>query len=120
MAGSPSTWSRVPIRPRPSRWRQPPRDGSGRRASGAVPARVRARAARLTALHAITAETWRRTGTPIRTEAAYRDVFEAFRPQGCARLLFAQTADGTPEATLLLLRSGGRVVEPYGGMTATG
>ncbi len=37
-----------------------------------------------------------------------------------ARLLFAQTADGEPQATLFLVRGGPRVVEPYGGMTAAG
>ena len=39
---------------------------------------------------------------------------------GDARLLFAQTADGEPLATLFLVRCGPRVVEPYGGMTAAG
>ena len=39
---------------------------------------------------------------------------------GNARLLFAQTADGEPQATLFLVRCGPRVVEPYGGMTAAG
>ena len=41
-------------------------------------------------------------------------------PAGNARLLFAQAADGEPQATLLLVRCGPRVVEPYGGMTAAG
>jgi lipid II:glycine glycyltransferase (peptidoglycan interpeptide bridge formation enzyme) len=61
-----------------------------------------------------------RAGFLIRTEQAYRDVWEAFRPEGRARLLFARMPDGEPVATLLLVRSGGRVVEPYGGMTTTG
>jgi lipid II:glycine glycyltransferase (peptidoglycan interpeptide bridge formation enzyme) len=65
-------------------------------------------------------ETADRAGFLIRTEQAYRDVWEAFRPTGNARLLFAQTADGEPLATLLLVRAGPRVVEPYGGMTAAG
>ena len=37
-----------------------------------------------------------------------------------ARLLFAETEDGKPLATLFLLRVGDRVIEPYGGMTAEG
>ena len=41
-------------------------------------------------------------------------------PAGRARLLFAQSADGEPLATLFLVRSGPRVVEPYGGMTQAG
>ena len=42
------------------------------------------------------------------------------RPAGHARLLFAETADGSPVATLFLVRAGPRVVEPYGGMTQAG
>ena len=65
-------------------------------------------------------ETADRAGFLIRTEAAYRDIWEAYRPTGNARLLFARRPDGTPLATLFLVRSGTRVVEPYGGMTADG
>ncbi len=42
-----------------------------------------------------------RAGFLIRTEAAYRDVWDAYRPAGRARLLFAQSADGEPLATPL-------------------
>lgn len=65
-------------------------------------------------------ETAERAGFLIRTEQAYRDVWEAFRPHGMARLLFARDAAGTGLATLFLIRCGARVVEPYGGMTAAG
>lgn len=65
-------------------------------------------------------ETADRAGFLIRTEAAYRDVWEAFAPTGNARLLFARDADGTALATLFLVRAGSRVVEPYGGMTEAG
>jgi lipid II:glycine glycyltransferase (peptidoglycan interpeptide bridge formation enzyme) len=65
-------------------------------------------------------ETADRAGFLIRTESAYRDVWEAFAPTGNARLLFAREPDGTPLATLFLVRSGPRVVEPYGGMTEEG
>jgi lipid II:glycine glycyltransferase (peptidoglycan interpeptide bridge formation enzyme) len=75
---------------------------------------------RLADFYRIYRETADRAGFLIRTEAAYRDVWEAYRPSGRARLLFAQGADGTPLATLFLVRSGTRVVEPYGGMTAAG
>jgi lipid II:glycine glycyltransferase (peptidoglycan interpeptide bridge formation enzyme) len=61
-----------------------------------------------------------RAGFLIRAESAYRDVWDAYAPSGHARLLFAQAADGEPQATLFLVRSGPRVVEPYGGMTAAG
>jgi lipid II:glycine glycyltransferase (peptidoglycan interpeptide bridge formation enzyme) len=65
-------------------------------------------------------ETADRAGFLIRTESAYRDVWNAFAPAGNARLLFARSADGEPLATLFLVRCGTRVVEPYGGMTHEG
>lgn len=70
--------------------------------------------------HQVMTETSRRTGLPIRTEAAYRDIWNAFRPRAGARLLFARDRPGTAQAVLLLVRCGTRVVEPYGGMTAAG
>ncbi len=75
---------------------------------------------RLGDFYRIYRETARRAGFLIRTEQAYRDVWEAFRPAGNARLLFAETRDGEAQATLFLVRCGPRVVEPYGGMTAAG
>jgi lipid II:glycine glycyltransferase (peptidoglycan interpeptide bridge formation enzyme) len=65
-------------------------------------------------------ETADRAGFLIRTERAYRDVWEAFRPTGDARMLFAVDAEGTPQAALFLVRNGSKVIEPYGGMTGTG
>jgi lipid II:glycine glycyltransferase (peptidoglycan interpeptide bridge formation enzyme) len=70
--------------------------------------------------YAIYRETAARAGFMIRTEAAYRDVWNAYRPGGLARLLIARLPDGEPVAALLLVRCGGRVVEPYGGMTQAG
>jgi lipid II:glycine glycyltransferase (peptidoglycan interpeptide bridge formation enzyme) len=75
---------------------------------------------RLPEFYAIYRETARRAGFLIRSEQAYRDVWEAYRTGNRARLLFAQDPDGVPQATLFLVRAGPRVVEPYGGMTATG
>ena len=75
---------------------------------------------RLPGFYRIYRETADRAGFLIRTEAAYRDVWNAYAPAGRARLLFAQSPDGEPLATLFLVRSGARVVEPYGGMTVTG
>lgn len=70
--------------------------------------------------HRVYRETAARAGFLIRTEQAYRDVWEAYRPTGNARLLFARRPDGEALATLFLVRSGSRVVEPYGGMTVEG
>ena len=70
--------------------------------------------------YAIYRETADRAGFRIRTEESYRDVWDAFRPLGLARLLIARLTGGEPVATLLLVRCGGRVTEVYGGMTAAG
>jgi lipid II:glycine glycyltransferase (peptidoglycan interpeptide bridge formation enzyme) len=74
----------------------------------------------LDAFYEIYRETAARAGFLIRTLASYRDVWDAFRPAGSATLLFAVDRDGTRLATLFLVSCGDRVVEPYGGMTATG
>jgi peptidoglycan pentaglycine glycine transferase (the first glycine) len=88
------------------------------RTSGVVV--VDADGSRLDDFYRIYRETADRAGFLIRAESAYRDVWDAFGPTGDARLLFAQAPDGEPLATLLLVRCGPRVVEPYGGMTASG
>ena len=75
---------------------------------------------RLADFYRIYRDTADRAGFLIRTVSAYRDVWDAFRPSGRARLLFAQSPDGEPLATLFLVRCGTRVVEPYGGMTQAG
>ena len=75
---------------------------------------------RLDDFYRIYRETADRAGFLIRAQSAYRDVWDAFGPSGHARLLFAELADGTPVATLFLVRAGTRVVEPYGGMTEAG
>jgi peptidoglycan pentaglycine glycine transferase (the first glycine) len=72
------------------------------------------------AFYQIYRETADRAGFLIRTEQAYRDVWDAFRPTGDATMLFALDPDGIPDAALFLVRNGTRVVEPYGGMTAAG
>lgn len=98
-----------------SKWRQ--YVGKARRSGVAV---VESDASGLGEFYRIYVETAQRAGFLYRTEAAYRDVYEAFAARGAARLLFARLADGTAAATLMLLECGGRVVEPYGGMTAGG
>ena len=75
---------------------------------------------RLDEFYSIYRETADRAGFLIRAKSAYRDVWDAYGPAGRARLLFAELADGTPVATLFLVRAGSRVVEPYGGMTQAG
>jgi lipid II:glycine glycyltransferase (peptidoglycan interpeptide bridge formation enzyme) len=81
---------------------------------------VDADAGRLDDFYRIYRETADRAGFLIRAQSAYRDIWEAFAPDGRARLLFAELPGGEPVATLFLVRAGGRVVEPYGGMTHAG
>ena len=75
---------------------------------------------RLDEFYRIYRETADRAGFLIRARSAYRDAWDAYAPDGRARLLFAQLPGGEPVATLFLVRSGTRVVEPYGGMTPAG
>lgn len=70
--------------------------------------------------HRVMREVSRRTALPLRSAAAFREVWAAFAPTGESRLLFADDANGETHAVLLLVRCGTRVVEPYGGMTGAG
>ena len=97
------------------KWRQSINKG-GRDGSHVVPAD----ASRLGEFHAIHVETMRRVGLPARSEASFRALYAAFDRGGHARLMFAQAADGTPTASILLLGWGNRVVDLYGGTTALG
>jgi lipid II:glycine glycyltransferase (peptidoglycan interpeptide bridge formation enzyme) len=75
---------------------------------------------RLPEFYSIYKETARRAGFIIRTYDSYLTVWQAFAKLGMARLLIAETQEGKGLATLLVLRVGDRVIEPYGGMTAQG
>jgi lipid II:glycine glycyltransferase (peptidoglycan interpeptide bridge formation enzyme) len=75
---------------------------------------------RLADFYRVVTETAERKGRPVRALSAYRAVWDAFRPAGMARLLFAVGADGEPQGALILVRWGSRVVASYGGMNATG
>ncbi len=74
----------------------------------------------LETFYEIFVDTARRTGFIPRTLDSYRAVWDAFAPSGAAQLLFARHSTGEPAAVLFLVRCGGRVVEPYGGMTPAG
>lgn len=74
----------------------------------------------LEAFFAIMVETAERSGFIHRSADAYRHTYDSFAPSGSARLLFAHLPDGTPAAAKMLLSCGGRVTQPYSGMTAAG
>jgi lipid II:glycine glycyltransferase (peptidoglycan interpeptide bridge formation enzyme) len=70
--------------------------------------------------YAVLVETARRGGFVHRARQSYARVYEAYRKREAARLLFARGPGGETQATLMLLESGRKVIEPYGGMTAAG
>jgi lipid II:glycine glycyltransferase (peptidoglycan interpeptide bridge formation enzyme) len=71
-------------------------------------------------LFRIVVETANRAGFVYRSKDTYRRVYEAFAATDRARILLARTADGEAVAALMLVACGGKVVEPYGGMTGPG
>jgi lipid II:glycine glycyltransferase (peptidoglycan interpeptide bridge formation enzyme) len=71
-------------------------------------------------LFRIVVDTANRAGFVYRSRDTYRRVYESFSASGHARLLLARTADGEAVAALMLVACGGKVVEPYGGMTGPG
>jgi lipid II:glycine glycyltransferase (peptidoglycan interpeptide bridge formation enzyme) len=75
---------------------------------------------RLAEFHAIHVRSMERVGLPFRTEASYRDLWDAFAPSGHAELLFAVAPDGATLATILLVGWGPTIVDLYGGMTDDG
>jgi serine/alanine adding enzyme len=71
-------------------------------------------------LFRIVVETAQRAGFVYRSADSYRRVYESFAASSRARLLLARLPGGEAVAALMLIACGGKVVEPYGGMTAAG
>ena len=71
-------------------------------------------------LFRIVVDTANRAGFVYRSKDTYRRVYESFAPSGRARILLARKPDGEAVAALMLVACGGKVVEPYGGMTGPG
>lgn len=68
----------------------------------------------------ILVETALRSGFIPRAFEAYRDVYRAFARHGRARLLIGHLPDGSAVSSKLILTSGGRASQLYGGLTAAG
>ena len=68
----------------------------------------------------ILVETAVRSGFIPRAFEAYRDVYRAFARQGSAHLLIGYLPDGTAVSSKLILVSGGRASQLYGGLTDAG
>jgi hypothetical protein len=71
-------------------------------------------------LHRLLVETVRRSGFIPRSLEAYRDVYRAFAPGDWASLLIGRLPDGTAVSSKLILRSGGRDSQLYGGLSDAG
>ena len=71
-------------------------------------------------LFRIVVDTANRAGFVYRSKDTYRRVYESFAATGRARILLARRPDGEAVAALMLVGCGGKVVEPYGGMTGPG
>jgi lipid II:glycine glycyltransferase (peptidoglycan interpeptide bridge formation enzyme) len=68
----------------------------------------------------ILVETARRSGFIHRSFEGYRDVYRAFATSGRARILIGSLPDGTPVSSKMLLISGPRAAQLYGGLSDAG
>jgi lipid II:glycine glycyltransferase (peptidoglycan interpeptide bridge formation enzyme) len=76
--------------------------------------------AELPVFYDILAQTAERSGFIPRAIEAYADVYRAFEAQGAARILIGYLPDGTPVSSKMILTSGGRTSQLYGGLTDEG
>ena len=74
----------------------------------------------LPAFYDILVETAVRSGFIPRAIEAYADVYRAFAEDGNARILIGYLPDGTPVSSKMILTSGGRASQLYGGLTDEG
>ena len=76
--------------------------------------------AALSEFYGILIETAGRSGFIPRAIEAYADVYRAFERQGKARILIGCLPDGTAVSSKMILTSGGRMSQLYGGLTDEG
>jgi len=74
----------------------------------------------LPVFHAILVGTAERSGFIPRAIEAYAAVYRAFARRGHARILIGYLPDGTPVSSKMILASGGRASQLYGGLTDEG
>ncbi|MFV2065251.1 MAG: lipid II:glycine glycyltransferase FemX [Chloroflexota bacterium] len=74
----------------------------------------------LPVFYEILSETALRSGFIPRALEAYRDVYRAFAAKGDARILIGYLPDGSAVSSKLILTSGGRASQLYGGLTDAG
>jgi lipid II:glycine glycyltransferase (peptidoglycan interpeptide bridge formation enzyme) len=76
--------------------------------------------AELPEFYQILVETAGRSGFIPRAAEAYADVYRAFARQGRAQVLIGYLPDGTAVSSKMILTSGGRMSQLYGGLTDAG
>jgi lipid II:glycine glycyltransferase (peptidoglycan interpeptide bridge formation enzyme) len=76
--------------------------------------------AELEVFYEILVETATRSGFIARAFEAYRDVYRAFARAGRAHLLIGYLPDGRAVSSKMILVSGGRAAQLYGGLTDAG
>ena len=74
----------------------------------------------LAVFYGILVETARRSGFIHRSLDAYRDVYRAFARDGQARILIGSLPDGTPVSSKMILFTGPRAAQLYGGLSDAG
>jgi lipid II:glycine glycyltransferase (peptidoglycan interpeptide bridge formation enzyme) len=74
----------------------------------------------LPVFHQILVETAERSGFIPRALSAYADVYRAFADQGRARILIGYLPDGTAVSSKMILTSGPRASQLYGGLSEAG
>lgn len=74
----------------------------------------------LPTFYQILVDTARRSGFIPRALEAYADVYRAFARDGCARILIGYLPDGTAVSSKMIITSGGRASQLYGGLTEAG
>lgn len=74
----------------------------------------------LPVFYEILVETAERSGFIPRAIEAYADVYRAFAAQGRARILIGYLPDGSPVSSKMILTSGGRASQLYGGLNDAG
>ena len=75
---------------------------------------------RLDDFYSVYSDAYRRAGVTFRNDESFSVLWNEMAPKGMAHLFMADSADGKPVATLLLLSTGRRVAEIYGGSTEEG
>ena len=97
-----------------------PRGATSTAPASRAAASAKGTSADLPVFYGILVETARRSGFIHRSLEGYRDVYRAFARDGRARILIGSLPDGTPVSSKMILFSGPRAAQLYGGLSDAG